>query len=259
MRKRRRGDRAHRRAARGRAPDRARDQEPARADPRRGRDAAPPPHARRPGVRRVLRRGDERRCSSEVHRIANIVTEFTRFNRMPPPNPEPIDLVQVARGVVTLHASRARRAATAPAAARRARGRADPEGVGRPRSDRSGAHEPRPERPRRGVGGAPGPARRSSRSVPRRTSACASSSATTDQACPRRCCRASSSRTRRPRRRAPASGSRSCSASSSSTAARSPIATATKGGAVFEITLPVAGPPLLERPPNVEITGRTVQ
>ncbi|MFT3773762.1 MAG: VWA domain-containing protein [Minicystis sp.] len=41
----------------------------------------------------------------EVHRIANIVTEFTRFNRMPPPNPEPIDLVQVARGVVTLHAS----------------------------------------------------------------------------------------------------------------------------------------------------------
>jgi two-component system nitrogen regulation sensor histidine kinase NtrY len=41
----------------------------------------------------------------EVHRIANIVTEFTRFNRMPPPNPAPIDLVQVARGVVTLHAS----------------------------------------------------------------------------------------------------------------------------------------------------------
>jgi nitrogen fixation/metabolism regulation signal transduction histidine kinase len=41
----------------------------------------------------------------EVHRIANIVTEFTRYNRMPAPNPEPIDLVQVARGVVTLHAS----------------------------------------------------------------------------------------------------------------------------------------------------------
>lgn len=41
----------------------------------------------------------------EVHRIANIVTEFTRFNRMPAPNPEPIDLTQVARGVVRLHAS----------------------------------------------------------------------------------------------------------------------------------------------------------
>lgn len=43
----------------------------------------------------------------EVHRIANIVTEFTRFNRMPAPNPEPVDLVQVARRVVTLHASTA--------------------------------------------------------------------------------------------------------------------------------------------------------
>ncbi|MFO0762896.1 MAG: HAMP domain-containing sensor histidine kinase [Byssovorax sp.] len=41
----------------------------------------------------------------EVHRIANIVTEFTRFARLPAPNPEPIDLCQVARGVVTLHAS----------------------------------------------------------------------------------------------------------------------------------------------------------
>ena len=40
----------------------------------------------------------------EVHRIANIVTEFTRFARLPPPNPEPVDLVGVAKGVVTLHA-----------------------------------------------------------------------------------------------------------------------------------------------------------
>ncbi|HEY4118469.1 MAG TPA: histidine kinase dimerization/phospho-acceptor domain-containing protein, partial [Byssovorax sp.] len=41
----------------------------------------------------------------EVHRIANIVSEFTRFNRLPPPNPEPMDLVAVARGVVKLHMS----------------------------------------------------------------------------------------------------------------------------------------------------------
>jgi len=41
----------------------------------------------------------------EVHRIANIVTEFTRFARLPPPNPAPIDLVAVAKGVVTLHVS----------------------------------------------------------------------------------------------------------------------------------------------------------
>ena len=39
----------------------------------------------------------------EVHRIANIVTEFTNFSRLPPPNPEPIDLAAVARGVVRLH------------------------------------------------------------------------------------------------------------------------------------------------------------
>jgi signal transduction histidine kinase len=39
----------------------------------------------------------------EVHRIANIVTEFTRFARLPAPSPEPLDLVAVAKGVVTLH------------------------------------------------------------------------------------------------------------------------------------------------------------
>ncbi len=43
---------------------------------------------------------------NEVHRIANIVTEFTKFARLPPPNPEPIDLAAVARGVVTLHAGK---------------------------------------------------------------------------------------------------------------------------------------------------------
>jgi signal transduction histidine kinase len=40
----------------------------------------------------------------EVHRIANIVTEFTRFERLPPPTPTPTDLVAVARSVVALHA-----------------------------------------------------------------------------------------------------------------------------------------------------------
>lgn len=41
----------------------------------------------------------------EVHRIANIVTEFTRFARLPAPNPEPMDLVGVARRIVALHAA----------------------------------------------------------------------------------------------------------------------------------------------------------
>lgn len=39
----------------------------------------------------------------EVHRIAHIVTEFTRFARLPPPRPEPIDLTSVVRNVVNLH------------------------------------------------------------------------------------------------------------------------------------------------------------
>jgi signal transduction histidine kinase len=41
----------------------------------------------------------------EVHRISNIVTEFTDFARLPAPRPAPIDLGAVARSVATLHAS----------------------------------------------------------------------------------------------------------------------------------------------------------
>jgi signal transduction histidine kinase len=46
----------------------------------------------------------------EVHRISNIVTEFTRFARLPPPQPQELDLVDLARQVVALHkpATRAR-------------------------------------------------------------------------------------------------------------------------------------------------------
>jgi two-component system nitrogen regulation sensor histidine kinase NtrY len=40
----------------------------------------------------------------EVVRIANIVTEFTRFARLPQPRPEVIDVVEVARQVVQMHA-----------------------------------------------------------------------------------------------------------------------------------------------------------
>ena len=41
----------------------------------------------------------------EVARISNIVTEFTRFARLPPPRPEPMDLAATTRRVVALHAS----------------------------------------------------------------------------------------------------------------------------------------------------------
>ncbi|MBN2192652.1 MAG: HAMP domain-containing protein [Polyangiaceae bacterium] len=39
----------------------------------------------------------------EVTRISNIVSEFTRFARLPPPNPAPIDLAATVRQVVGLH------------------------------------------------------------------------------------------------------------------------------------------------------------
>lgn len=39
----------------------------------------------------------------EVHRITNIVTEFTKFARLPAPAPAPMDLVATARSVVALH------------------------------------------------------------------------------------------------------------------------------------------------------------
>ncbi|HEX3770358.1 MAG TPA: ATP-binding protein [Polyangiaceae bacterium] len=41
----------------------------------------------------------------EVVRISNIVTEFTRFARLPQPRPEVIDVAEVARSVVQLHAN----------------------------------------------------------------------------------------------------------------------------------------------------------
>jgi two-component system, NtrC family, nitrogen regulation sensor histidine kinase NtrY len=41
----------------------------------------------------------------EVSRIASIVQEFTRFARLPAPNPEPMDLEQTVRDVVGLHAA----------------------------------------------------------------------------------------------------------------------------------------------------------
>jgi signal transduction histidine kinase len=39
----------------------------------------------------------------EVHRISNIVTEFTSFARLPPPRPQELDVVELARHVAALH------------------------------------------------------------------------------------------------------------------------------------------------------------
>jgi signal transduction histidine kinase len=43
----------------------------------------------------------------EVHRISNIVTEFTRFARLPPPRPQELDADEVARHVVQVHGATA--------------------------------------------------------------------------------------------------------------------------------------------------------
>jgi two-component system nitrogen regulation sensor histidine kinase NtrY len=44
---------------------------------------------------------------SEVHRIATIVTEFTRFARLPPPRPQEVDVMELVRGVVQLQKANA--------------------------------------------------------------------------------------------------------------------------------------------------------
>jgi signal transduction histidine kinase len=56
----------------------------------------------------------------EVHRISNIVTEFTRFARLPSPKPQDIDVEEVARHVVQVHKPTAGEVALAHHTARRA-------------------------------------------------------------------------------------------------------------------------------------------
>jgi two-component system nitrogen regulation sensor histidine kinase NtrY len=64
-------------------------------------------------LRRLRARGDAafddyfdeatRTVLDEVRRISTIVSEFTRFARLPPPEPAAMDLAEVARSVVALH------------------------------------------------------------------------------------------------------------------------------------------------------------
>ncbi len=56
----------------------------------------------------------------EVHRISTIVTEFTRFARLPPPRPQDVDVEEVARHVVQLHKAAAVDVSLAFASRRRA-------------------------------------------------------------------------------------------------------------------------------------------
>jgi signal transduction histidine kinase len=56
----------------------------------------------------------------EVHRIANIVTEFTRFARLPQPKPQDFDPEELARHVVQVHRAAADRTPLTHVALRRA-------------------------------------------------------------------------------------------------------------------------------------------
>jgi signal transduction histidine kinase len=56
----------------------------------------------------------------EVHRISNIVTEFTRFARLPAPKPQEVDVEDVARHVVGAHKAAAGDAILSHVARRRA-------------------------------------------------------------------------------------------------------------------------------------------
>ena len=56
----------------------------------------------------------------EVHRIANIVTEFTRFARLPQPRPTDVDVEEVSRHVVQIHRAAAGEISLAYTAQRRA-------------------------------------------------------------------------------------------------------------------------------------------
>ena len=56
----------------------------------------------------------------EVHRIANIVTEFTRFARLPQPRPQDVDVEEIAHHVVQIHKPAAGDVSLAHTAMRRA-------------------------------------------------------------------------------------------------------------------------------------------
>jgi signal transduction histidine kinase len=97
-------------------------------------------------LRRLRDRGDDRfdeyfdeatrTVLEEVHRITNIVSEFTKFQRLPAPNPEPMDLVQAAKGVVALQAADPELVKTGGGAAETARVELQAEAIPPVRADR---------------------------------------------------------------------------------------------------------------------------
>jgi signal transduction histidine kinase len=189
----------------------------------------------------------------EVHRISNIVSEFTRFNRLPAPNPEPIDLVQVARGVVKLHD-------TPDASGDAPRVELSSEPIPQILADKDQLIQVLTNLVQNGLDAA---------SAVRKDARVVVSIGPLTEGRVRVVVRdngpgvseAMLAKLFEPYATTKEKGTglglaivhRIVFEHGGEIAYR----TATKGGAVFEITLPVAGPPLLERPPNVDLTGRS--
>ena len=181
----------------------------------------------------------------EVHRIANIVTEFTRFARLPQPRPQDIDVEEIARHVVQIHKAAAGDVSLAFTAQRRAPTiRADRDQVIQVLTnlvqnaldavkDVPGGAVTRVDRHRRSLRDVLGRRQRPGHRAG-------------DRRAPLRAVRDDQVE------RAPASVSRSRSASRSSTTASSPTSgqSANGKGAVFRLLLPVEGPPPMSEAPT---------
>jgi two-component system, NtrC family, nitrogen regulation sensor histidine kinase NtrY len=196
----------------------------------------------------------------EVHRIANIVTEFTRFARLPAPNPEPMDLVQVTRGVVTLHASAPDGAAEATGAGPRVELVAEPIPMVSADKDQmiqvltnliqNGLDAASASRPDPRVVVTLGPlAKDKVRLVVRDNGP-----GVPDEMLPRLFEPYATTK-----EKGTGLGLAIVQRIVFEHGGEIAYRKGQKGGAVFEITLPIAGPPLLERPPSTDITGRPLE
>ncbi len=189
----------------------------------------------------------------EVHRISNIVNEFTQFNRMPAPNLEPIDLVQVARGVVKLHD-------TPDGGGAVPRVELSAEAIPQVSADRDQMVQVLTNLVQNGLD-ASSAVRKDARVVVsigplpenRVRLVVRDNGPGVSEAMLVKLFEPYATTKEKGTGLGLAIVHRIVHEHGGEIAYR----TATKGGAVFEITLPVGGPPLLERPPNVDATGRS--
>ncbi len=190
----------------------------------------------------------------EVFRISNIVTEFTNFSRLPPPSPEHLDLVAVAQRVVALHATSPE--ATSPTKSPRVELSVEP--IREVFADKDQMVQVLTNLVQNGLDAA---------SAVRPDPRVVVTIGPVDEARVRIVVRDNGpgvSKEMLPRLFEPYATTKQKGTGLGLAIAQRIVfehggelsyREATKGGAVFEIVLPVAGPPLLEKPPSVEITA----